>query len=293
MPKQKQKLGSTAIPFLLTVLISLIVIGGTALFIFERIEKDDSSEPESVDKIEYFTPTAEDSSTLMLILDLEDGVSPITFMVLRIDPEMRRYICIPIASTTIINYDGQLMSLVEHYKNGGIIETKNSLESLLGVTIDRYIKMNSKGFQKICDILGGVQIYVPSDVDDMEPGEQYLAASQIQNLVTYGEYKNGEQQRMIMVGTIVSSMLNQTNGERVAAGLDNSYTTVINMVDSDISLIDYTEKSEALKYLLKQGNNPAEFRNPIGVVTEGGYFEMDKSIKEDVQYWFSRRELND
>ena len=61
MPKQKQKLGSTAIQFLLTVLISLIVIGGTALFIFERIEKDDSSEPESVDKIEYFTPTAEDS----------------------------------------------------------------------------------------------------------------------------------------------------------------------------------------------------------------------------------------
>ena len=110
MPKQKQKLGSTAIPFLLTVLISLIVIGGTALFIFERIEKDDSSEPESVDKIEYFTPTAEDSSTLMLILDLEDGVSPITFMVLRIDPEMRRYVCIPIASTTI-NYDGHYVWL--------------------------------------------------------------------------------------------------------------------------------------------------------------------------------------
>ena len=288
MAKQKQKMGSTAIPFLLTTLISLIIIGGAALYILNKIDDDKSSATDSVETNEYYTPTAEDSKTLMLIFDTEDSNSPVTFMVLRIDPEMKEYVCIPLASTSIIDYDGQISSLEEHYKNGGIIETKNSLESLLGVPIDRYIKMNGEGFQKICDILGGVQIYVPSDVDDMESGEQYLAAAQIQKLVTYGEYKNGEQQRMIMVGTIVSSMLNQVSGERVAAGLDNSFTAVINLVDSDISVIDYSESSVALKYLLKQGNDPAEFRNPIGTELENGYFELDKSIKEDVEYWFNR-----
>lgn len=294
MEKQKQKIGSTAIPFLLTVLISLIIIGGAALFIFNKLDKDkNSSEPDSIDKIEYYTPTAEDSSNLLLILDTKDGASPITFMVLRIDPEMKRYVCIPIASTSVIDYGGEIMSLTEHYKNGGVIGTKNSLESLLGITIDRYIKMDGGGFQKFCDILGGVQIYVPSDIKDMESGEQYLAAAQIQKLVTYREYKNGEQQRMIMVGTIVSSMLNQANGERIAAGLDNSFTTIINMVESDISLIDYSEKSEALKYLLKNSNDPAEFRNPIGKEAEGGYFELDKSIKDDVEYWFSKRDISE
>ena len=127
----------------------------------------------------------------------------------------------------------------------------------------------------------------------MESGEQYLAATQIQKLVTYREYKNGEQQRMIMVGTIVSSMLNQANGERIAAGLDNSFTTIINMVESDISLIDYSDKSKALKYLLKNSNDPAEFRNPIGKEAEGGYFELDKSIKDDVEYWFSKRDISE
>ena len=289
MAKQKQKMGSTAIPFLLTILISLIIIGGAALYIFNKVDNNGkSSTPDSVETNEYYTPTAEDSKTLMLIFDTEDSNSPVTFMVLRIDPEMKKYVCIPLASTSIIDYDGQILSLEEHYNNGGVIETKNSLESLLCVPIDRYMKMNGEGFQKICDILGGVQIYVPSDVDDMESGEQYLAAAQIQKLVTYGEYKNGEQQRMIMVGTIVSSMLNQVSGERVAAGLDNSFTAVINLVDSDISVIDYSESSVALKYLLKQGNDPAEFRNPIGTELENGYFELDKSIKEDVEYWFNR-----
>ncbi len=289
MAKHKQKMGSTAIPFLLTALISLIIIGGAAMYILNKIDDSDkSSTPDSVETNEYYTPIAEDSKTLMLIFDPEDSTSPVTFMVLRIDPEKKRYVCIPLASTSIIDYNGQILSLEEHYNNGGVIETKNSLESLLGVPIDRYIKMNGEGFQKICDILGGVQIYVPSDVDDMEVGEQYLAAAQIQKLVTYGEYKNGEQQRMIMVSTIVSSMLNQLSGERVAAGLDNSFTTVINLVESDISLIDYSESSVALKYLLKQGNDPAEFRNPIGTELENGYFELDKSIKEDVKYWFNR-----
>ena len=288
MAKQKQKMGSTAIPFLLTTLISLIIIGGAALYILNKIDDDKSSATDSVETNEYYTPTAEDSKTLMLIFDTEDSNSPVTFMVLRIDPEMKEYVCIPLASTSIIDYDGQILSLEEHYNNGGVIETKNSLESLLGISIDRYIKMNGEGFQKICDILGGVQIYVPSDVDDMESGEQYLAAAQIQKLITYEEYKNGEQQRMIMVGTIVSSMLNQVSGERVAAGLDNSFTAVINLVDSDISVIDYSESSVALKYLLKQGNDPAEFRNPIGTELENGYFELDKSIKEDVEYWFNR-----
>ncbi len=289
MAKQKQKMGSTAIPFLLTILISLIIIGGAALYIFNKVDNNGkSSTPDSVETNEYYTPTAEDSKTLMLIFDPEDSNSPVTFMVLRIDPEKTRYVCIPLASTSIIDYDGQILSLEEHYNNGGVIETKNSLESLLGVPIDRYMKMNGEGFQKICDILGGVQIYVPSDVDDMESGEQYLAAAQIQKLVTYRGYKNGEQQRMIMVSTIVSSMLNQVSGERIAAGLDNSFTTVINLVESDISLIDYSESSTALKYLLKQGNDPAEFRNPIGTELENGYFELDKSLKEDVKYWFSR-----
>ena len=152
MEKQKQKIGSTAIPFLLTVLISLIIIGGAALFIFNKLDKDkNSSEPDSIDKIEYYTPTAEDSSNLLLILDTKDGASPITFMVLRIDPEMKRYVCIPIASTSVIDYGGEIMALSEHYKNGGVIGTKNSLESLLALPLIDTLN-GWWGFQKFCDI---------------------------------------------------------------------------------------------------------------------------------------------
>ncbi|HHX57513.1 MAG TPA: hypothetical protein GX710_05800, partial [Clostridiales bacterium] len=104
MAKQKQKMGSTAIPFLLTTLISLIIIGGAALYILNKIDDDKSSATDSVETNEYYTPTAEDSKTLMLIFDTEDSNSPVTFMVLRIDPEMKKYVCIPLASTSIIDY---------------------------------------------------------------------------------------------------------------------------------------------------------------------------------------------
>ena len=40
---KRKKSGSVAIPFLLTFLISLIIIGGIAIFIYDKINSDDSS----------------------------------------------------------------------------------------------------------------------------------------------------------------------------------------------------------------------------------------------------------
>ena len=41
--KKSKKSGGIAIPFLLTFLISLIIIGGAALIIYDKINSEDSS----------------------------------------------------------------------------------------------------------------------------------------------------------------------------------------------------------------------------------------------------------
>ena len=67
--------------------------------------------------------------------------------------------------------------------------------------------------------------------------EQYLSPEQIEKIISYGGYSGGEIQRISTASAIVTAMMNQTSGVRIAENLDNTFETLINMIKSDISAI--------------------------------------------------------
>ncbi|MDE5917620.1 MAG: hypothetical protein K2G62_05795 [Oscillospiraceae bacterium] len=73
--KKSKKSGGIAIPFLLTFLISLIIIGGAALIIYDKINSDDSSLVEM--KNDGNSLSDADSHSVLFVLDLSDSVDTV------------------------------------------------------------------------------------------------------------------------------------------------------------------------------------------------------------------------
>jgi len=323
---KKKKTGSVAIPFLITFLISLVIIGGAAMFIYDKLDDDESSLESMVNEVG--TLSENDNHTILFVLDMSDTVTtdsddyygevdyeeeydweedgeeaeeekkeytqqPYTFMIMRSEPVNKKLVFMGIPSNMLVGETNKQAQDI--YVDNGVSTLAGSLEYSLGIAVDRYMKLNTESFQKICNILGGVTFAVPKDVETVSvgEGEQYLSAEQVCEIVSCGSYSGGELQRISTVSSLMTAMLNQTSGERIAGNLDNIFNTMINMTESDISAIDYNEKKYAVKFMLKYSDpedsearsTRAQFLTPYGTA-DGNDFVVDKYFADDIKVYF-------
>ncbi len=349
---KRKKSGSIAIPFLLTFLISLIIIGGIAMVIYDNIDSDNSS-------LETMTRESElsenDSHTVMLVLDLsnstavqeavdEEGsddeysdeeyseeesegdeyasedeltdesseeeetydweengeedenaaeIKPYTFILMRSIPVSKQIVFIGLPENMTAGEKN--LSLTKLYTTGGGAELKSAVEYTLEVPVDRYMALKSGSFQKLCNILGGVNFAVPGDIKGFKKtdGMQYLSPEQIEKIISYGGYGGGEIQRVSTAASLISSMVNQTSGARIADNLDNTFETLANTTDTDISALDYQQKKYALKFLLKNSDpiddekysDRSLFLTPSGTQTSEAFI-LDTTFIDSISKYF-------
>ena len=89
--------------------------------------------------------------------------------------------------------------------------------------------------------------------------DQYLNSEQIQKLITYSLYGDGEIERAYIASSVFSAMINQTSGLRVSDNLDASFNTIVNMVDTNITAVDYKKRKAAIKSMLERGTTIGSF----------------------------------
>lgn len=266
MAKKKKKTGHVAIPFLIALLLGIVGIGGVAMFVFKKINADNG--PEIKEMATSITkPTEADNMSLLFVLDERDNNAlPLTFVVARVLPAEKKmvFLCFPENMLAVV--DGRNDTLASFYRNSGIQATKAAIEDQAGIRVDRYMILDSAAFQKICNIYGGVYYTVPTGtagfVESKEP--QYLGPVQIEKLVTYPFYKNGEIDRAAITADVLAEMVNLTDNERIVASMDSNFRTVINMMETDVTSVDYSNEKNALKYMYKYGNTIASFRIVTG-----------------------------
>lgn len=291
----KKKNGRIAVPYLVTIFISLLIIGGAALFIYNYFElgKDDElSEPVARNTVEV---TYEDSHTILLILDIPEEKCSSTFVMMRSVPKEKKLLFVGIPTNTIAVVDGGQTSLKEAYDRGGAVSAVKFSEQVLGVDIDRYMIFDSEAFLKACDIMGGVSYVVNIDAFGFsDPGtEQFLNGKQIQTLLTYSMFENGEEQRAYTASSLLAAMVNQADGQRIAEMFDINFNTIINMVDSNVTAVDYKNRKSAIKYMFERGTTIARFRIMTGASSEGAFIP-DKSFGDDlIKEYFTDPEPED
>lgn len=290
MAQKKKKKGHVAIPFLLTLLLGIVGIGGVAMYVFDKIGLSDENIIEWNSTVKK--PTAADNMTILFVLDEPSDPSPVTFLVARLLPEEKRTVFFSYPANMLALVDGKSDTLAGFYAAGGVRDAEAAIENESGVHIDRYVVMNSEGFQKICNIFGGVYFLCPTGIkgfaDSSTP--QYLGPPQMEKLVTYPFFKKGEIDRSANTADMITEMVNvsDTDRDRLLASMDTNFKTVINLVDTDITSVDYNDHKSALRYMWTYGKTIASFRIVTGELgEEEDVFLLSNNFYKSVEEFFA------
>ena len=273
--KKKKKTGHVAIPFLIALLLGIVGIGGVAMFVFKKLNANNGPEIKEM-ATSVTKPTAEDNMSLLFVLDEKDNSSlanatQLTFVVVRVLPAEKKMVFLSFPENMLAVVDGRNDTLANFYRNSGIQATKAAIEDQAGIAVDRYMILDSEAFQKICNIYGGVYYAVPTGtigfVESKDP--QYLGPPQIEKLITYSIYEQGEIQRTAITSDVLAEMINLTDKERIVASMDSNFRALVNKcVDTDITSVDYSNEKNAIKYMYNYGNTIASFRMVTGQMGE-------------------------
>ncbi|HRU96223.1 MAG TPA: LCP family protein [Ruminococcus sp.] len=288
----KKKSGSIAVPFLVTIFIGLIIVGGAAFGIYKYFGLGGDDTLKKPIPRQVTLSTYEDSHTILFILDAPDTKCSSTFVLMRSVPKDKKLTFIGIPSNTIALIDDAQQSIKGSYERGGPSAAVDFTQALFNIKIDRYLKFDPEAFIKTCEILGGVTYPVSEDIAGFksDSDEQFLNAEQIKTLVTYSMYRGGEVQRAFEASSIVSEMMNQAvaDGGRVADSLDASFNTVINMsgIKTDITGVDYKKRKVAIKNMLERGSSIASCIALDGADADADFIPSTSAINNIVDEYF-------
>lgn len=90
---------------------------------------------------------------------------------------------------------------------------------LLGLHVDKYVTIDTSGFRDLIDTIGGVDFYVPQDMDYDDPvqdlhihlteGQQHLDGDKAEQLVRFRGYPNGDLDRMKVQSDFIQATIDK------------------------------------------------------------------------------------
>lgn len=130
----------------------------------------------------------------------------------------------------------------------GVEATKEALTNLLGIPIDYYIKVRVEGFQKIVDLLGGIDIYVDRDMhykDDtqhlyinLKKGYQHLNGYQAMGFVRFRHEAMGDLARIKRQQRFILALLQKIHSPAVLPHLPSLLREIYRNVETNFTLSD-------------------------------------------------------
>ena len=204
-----------------------------------------------------------------------EGLSD-TMLLLRFDPREERVSVLSVPRDTRTNVDGVVTKINEANRQGGPALSAQSVSELMGgVSIDRYMRINVQGVEKLIDALGGVEVNVPKDMkyqDDsqhlyinLKAGKQRLDGDQALQFLRFRYDDNGDIGRVQRQQTFMRSLANQALNPTTIARLPKILSVIQSHVDTNLSveelvaLVGYgsqTDRSNVQMLML-----PGEFSN--------------------------------
>lgn len=282
--KKRRSTGTIAIPFLITLLISTLILGSVAYYFFHRLT-DDSKEllpmPGATTGI-----SEADTYEILFVLEPDSPARQKAVMLMRFDPirKLEYYIGIPL--NLQVEHSSTKMTLEQCIDNHGVSAARDAVAKLFDQEIDFYIRMDSEGFQKVCSVFGNVSCLVSVHDEGLKPDDvaQNLDSTQLETLLTSVNFYS-ESERTAVIGQTIAQLINQSDSKRVASNVDGYFSAAIGAVTTDITAVDFTDRRHAIVYVLQQSQAPAMSYTVFGAEADG-VFTMSESYPETLKEIF-------
>lgn len=175
-----------------------------------------------------------------------DGLAD-TMLMMRFDPSNKRIALMSIPRDTRTNVNGQLTKINEANRDGGPAMSAQATSELMGgVGIDRYVRINVQGVEKLIDALGGVNVNVPKDMkyqDDsqhlyinLKAGEQHLDGDKAMQLLRFRYDDQGDIGRIQRQQMLMKALVAQALNPATIARLPKILSVIQSNVDTNLSV---------------------------------------------------------
>ena len=189
-----------------------------------------------------------------------EGLSD-TMLLLRFDPSNESVSVLSVPRDTRTSVDGYVTKINEANLQGGPALSAQSVSELLGgVSIDRYVRINVQGVEKLIDAIGGVVVNVPKDMkyqDDsqhlyinLKAGRQRLNGNQALQFLRFRYDDNGDIGRVQRQQIFMRSLSQQALNPATIARLPKILSVIQSNVDTNLSveelaaLVGYSAKTD-------------------------------------------------
>lgn len=154
---------------------------------------------------------------------------------------------VPRDTRVLIN--GKYYKINSAYALGKEEQTIETLENLLDIKIDNYVKFSFETFRNIVDILGGVDFDVPQDMFyedpyqdlyiDLKEGMQHLDGAKAEQLVRFRQYPMGDEARIAVQQDFMHALVKQKLNLKTAFKLPKVMDEIKKNIVTDIPEEDY------------------------------------------------------
>ncbi len=170
---------------------------------------------------------------------------------------------------------------------GGIPLVQKSVENLLGIEIDHYVKVNFDGFINVIDALGGVNVEVPTrmykplEAIDLLPGYQTLDGADALAFVRWRGDGTGDYGRIERQQQFITALTDKVKGMSVSQALDVA-NAVMDSIETDMSVRQMTSYGMNVLDMGTEGIKTYSFVG-TGVMINGvSYVEPDMTAIADI-----------
>lgn len=184
------------------------------------------------------------SNLLFVCYDINNNIS--SAFIIKNNMEIKTISVYNLAPDAKYIFNDTSLTLNEHFVKNGISGMKLAVENQTKIKIDKYIKATETNFKKIIDKIGTVDVNIPFDINYKSNDFTLSLNSGVQNLsgdmlVKYLKISKDENSSKAFAAFLDKSFSKKTIEEQ-----DALFYNLINLVDTDISVVDYSDKRNVI-----------------------------------------------
>lgn len=214
-----------------------------------------------------------------------------TILIARFDPFQEKLTLLSIPRDTRVYLEGYgNIKINAANQLGGAPLAAQAVSTLLGdITIDRYVRVNVQGVEKLIDALGGVTVYVPKDMkyrDDsqhlyinLKEGEQHLNGEQAVQFLRFRYDQYGDIGRVQRQQLLMRAVIEQALNPRTVVRVPKIFSVIQSHLDTNLNIEEI---------LALAGFATASDRSQVQMLLLPGQFNGTGA--ESVSYWLPDRD---
>lgn len=214
-----------------------------------------------------------------------DGLAD-TMLLLRLDPTTQQVsvLSIPRDTRTWIQERGYAKINEANALGGADLSAETVSDLLGGVPIDRYVRINVQGIEKLVDALGGINLYVPKPMKyedhsqhlyiDLESGQQHLDGNQTLQFLRYRYDEWGDIGRIQRQQSLIRAFREQALNPLNLVRLPQVFSVLHSHMDTNLSLKEWTAIAG---FMANQEQSNLEM-----IMLPGSFSNTDK---DPISYW--------